>query len=1633
MRWQLPIGTVITLVVALTGAPATQAAGADDGLGPIDGVTAPRPATDPQPPDMHPMARSDDHTTATQLAAMSAAAKQARETGKPVAVAALTTETQQTLAQPGGGFAYVANTRPVRARKDGRWQSLDLSLRRRTDGSLSPVATAYGDVRFSGGGIGPVAVTTYGKARYAVSWPGKLPAPRVSGDTATYANVLPGVDLAVRATDTGGFSEVLVVKSAQAAADPALAHLDLNTAMSAARPVRSEATDGVAVSAGDGGTLNTGTPLMWDSHSAAGDRSDMAHAGVAARVAVVRASAGAKSLTLMPDRGLLTAKSTVYPVYIDPTFNWHPASAAKPAFDEVKSGSPCNGASYYDNTGSAGNYGQLGVGYNGWPSGCIGREHAYYQWAIPKVIWGSSVHSATVDATEVYASSCGSTSTVNLHWTGGINSGTDWNNKPGYVANGLNTSHSFAPAYNGNACPNNDPVTHGFNVLSPIAKAASAHTGSFTAVLTQDSTESSKDRNAFKRFSDNPSLQIQYDRTPTTPAGMSAVTGSNSSGCATATPYPFVGKTIATNTPTLTAKVADPDGDALRATFKYWVDGSSTNASGLSGDNLASNSTAKFSLPSTFTKALTNGQIVDWQVQATDGQLTSGWTAVCHFIAEPTAPSQPTVTTADNLYPDQDQDATADQIGAAAGTAGKFTLTNTGTTATKFIYNLDVPPATANPPAAQTIAASGNTATVTVTPKVPGPHTLWVAAVDAAGDSSSMAAYRFEADHLPATTCATFAACLNNVAITADTNTTPGNADGANSLSATDLTNAGWTSGGRVTVDGTTVTLPAFGSGQNDNVLSAGQTLTYNYTAPATGSSSLLFLANATNATSADPGSIDGDATAPYVPAGIGVAGVYCFSADDPAAFCAPQGSINYTDGTSKAFYLTVPDWNAGPADLAAVVLPHRNGQAGQVAKPEKIYPFTVPVDASKTIGSIQLPEVGLGVGTLNQALHIFGIGTRNTTAGTIETNGSTAPAAAGTSWTGAWASPTEVDGNYNANSAAFSNQTFRVALKPSISGNTMRIKLDNALNPTKLVIGHATVALDAGAPPNAAPSGAFHNLTFGAAAGTTIPAGAMVYSDPLAFTITANTWLLVSFDITNSAAFIPEHSFASDTDATFVSAPGSGDLTTSTDTTEFNPSDTTGAHAGNFTDILTDLDVTTAGFPTQVVLGDGLVDAWQPKTAPEDQTGSRLSDDLAAAEPSTPFPYGTLAEGVESNYVMTDDPQVKPNTTHLIGGPSALSRIDRDVLDQPGVNTVVLDEGLEDILHGSSSDDLASNGYTELLSYLQANNINTIALGLHPCDGYAGDGATGADDPCTAAVDGERTAVNGWLSSGPLNMTPATFPALYYIDPDATIGVPDTANGETKLDPNAAIAVDHVNLNDSGFAALATAYLGAQDSWTLNDGDTDPAAPAAADNADNDSNPYLANNPNTGQAPATLTATGATWTTDATRGPVLALDGTSGGATTAGPVLDTGHSYSVSAWAKLSSNAATATVVTQEDSTNAPFSLRYDKTLNAWTFSVSTTSTGTTATTVHGAAPALNTWTHLVGTYNAASHVMALYVNGTSVGTASFTTPWASTGTLDLGHAAATGWFPGSLSSVQAWNYALAATQVKALDQQIS
>src|SRR6478609_5037016 len=93
--------------------------------------------------------------------------------------------------------------------------------------------------------------------------------PMISGSTATYPNVLPGVDLRLKAIATG-YTEVLIVHDAAAAADPGLRKLTFLVHSGTGARVKPESGGALDVAdAASGSSIFTaGSALMWDSSTA---------------------------------------------------------------------------------------------------------------------------------------------------------------------------------------------------------------------------------------------------------------------------------------------------------------------------------------------------------------------------------------------------------------------------------------------------------------------------------------------------------------------------------------------------------------------------------------------------------------------------------------------------------------------------------------------------------------------------------------------------------------------------------------------------------------------------------------------------------------------------------------------------------------------------------------------------------------------------------------------------------------------------------------------------------------------------------------------------------------------------------------------------------------------------------------------------------------------------------------------------------------------------------------------------------------------------------------------------------------------------------------------------------------------
>jgi hypothetical protein len=182
-------------------------------------------------------------------------------------------------------------------------------------------------------------------------------------------------------------------------------------------------------------------------------------------------------------------------------------------------------------------------------------------------------------------------------------------------------------------------------------------------------------------------------------------------------------------------------------------------------------------------------------------------------------------------------------------------------------------------------------------------------------------------------TVGSLAATYNNVGVTSDTNTNPGNFDGGgSSISAQALAATGVTPGSTVTHGGVSFTWPSTaGGGSADNTVSAGQSIALS------GSGSTLgFLVTAT-----------------YGPAG-------------------GTGTVHYSDGSVQSFSLSSSDWFGGPGD-PAITAAYQNRQGNtQYHGAANVYFVGVPLAAGRTPVSVQLPNVSVAATAGTPSLHVF-------------------------------------------------------------------------------------------------------------------------------------------------------------------------------------------------------------------------------------------------------------------------------------------------------------------------------------------------------------------------------------------------------------------------------------------------------------------------------------------------------------------------------------------------------------------------------------------------------------------------------------------------------------------------------------
>jgi lysophospholipase L1-like esterase len=368
---------------------------------------------------------------------------------------------------------------------------------------------------------------------------------------------------------------------------------------------------------------------------------------------------------------------------------------------------------------------------------------------------------------------------------------------------------------------------------------------------------------------------------------------------------------------------------------------------------------------------------------------------------------------------------------------------------------------------------------------------------------------------------------------------------------------------------------------------------------------------------------------------------------------------------------------------------------------------------------------------------------------------------AADVHWIEAWAAAPDSPG------PAMGAKTIRQAIRISIGGSSVRIRLSNLFGTAPVTIGPVHVAV------HATGSGIHletdHAVKFGGKSTVTIGKGADALSDSVSFPVKALQELAVSLYLAPQSGPSTIHGDGKQT--AFIS--GIGDVTGAE---KFSSAETA---TNRF--FLTDVEV-VAGANARAIamLGDSITDGSGSTPDRNARWPDALVDRLQA-DPALSS-IAVFNAGISGNRILNDGPV----------GPSALSRFDRDVLNKPGVRWILLLEGINDIIVArvpqSPKDDVSAeqviDGIKSLIARAHQKGIKIWGATLTPF--------CGTRPYYSAAGEKKRQAVNAWIR------TAGAFDAIVDFD-QATR---DPARPDRFLP--AYDSGDHLHPGDAGYKAMA-------------------------------------------------------------------------------------------------------------------------------------------------------------------------------------------------------------------------------------
>ena len=387
-------------------------------------------------------------------------------------------------------------------------------------------------------------------------------------------------------------------------------------------------------------------------------------------------------------------------------------------------------------------------------------------------------------------------------------------------------------------------------------------------------------------------------------------------------------------------------------------------------------------------------------------------------------------------------------------------------------------------------------------------------------------------------------------------------------------------------------------------------------------------------------------------------------------------------------------------------------------------------------------------------------------------------------SWIATWAaSPQPTAPDRHRPLLNLEDQTVRERVRVSVGGPQICLRLSNEYGSSPLLVGAATVGVPTD--PASVKPGSLRAVTFAGRDSVTIPAGAPVLSDPVAFPVTPGAEITISLYFPKRVSTPTLHALA--LKRAVVSQRG-----------DHTRAEKIEAAAASESSILLSAVLVPAQPSHRLVVafGDSVTDG-DGSTMDADRN---WPGDLIRRLGKTPegSKVAVVNAGIVGNRLLSDCFLASAGCFSV----SALARFDRDALALPGVTHLVLLEGINDIgfpgakIGGSylaeptdvrTAEELLG-AYRQLISRAHAHGVELIAATITPFEGVDVPGYY------SESKEAIRQTVNRWIR------TSGSFDAV--IDFDAVVRDPDHPS---RLLPRFA-SEDHLHPNDLGYQAMADA-----------------------------------------------------------------------------------------------------------------------------------------------------------------------------------------------------------------------------------